>query len=218
MTLGAEPDLEIAAQAERRRGGARPLRFDLSPDLAIVDVSLPGMNGLELLKHLLARSPDLPRPRRLAPRRGALRRARGPRRRQRLRVQARAGDQIVGAVRRHVLRGGHPPRDELKDKLLFGAAAGRKDAMQSPLEVLTDRELEVFEMTGRGHPHARDLRAAAPLGQDGRELPGSHQDEAGAGERDGAHEARRGLGRGRGRRPRGGLSLWRSAATSFRPF
>ena len=62
-----------------------------------------------------------------------------------------AGDQIVTAVRR-VLRGGIHLSEDLKDKLLFGAAAGVKDATQTPLEVLSDRELEVFEMTGRGIP------------------------------------------------------------------
>ncbi|MDX1530739.1 MAG: LuxR C-terminal-related transcriptional regulator, partial [Rhodothermales bacterium] len=40
--------------------------------------------------------------------------------------------------------------EEIKDRMLFGAAMGRKDPMQSPLDVLSDRELEVFEMTGRG--------------------------------------------------------------------
>ena len=44
------------------------------------------------------------------------------------------------------------PTDTLKDKMLFGAASGSKSPMQSALDVLSDRELEVFEMTGRGLP------------------------------------------------------------------
>ncbi len=36
--------------------------------------------------------------------------------------------------------------------MLFGAAVGRKAPAQSPVEVLSDRELEVFELTGRGLP------------------------------------------------------------------
>ena len=50
---------------------------------------------------------------------------------------------------RAVIRGGIYLSEDVKDKMLFGAAAGR-DPMASPLEVLSDRELEVFEMTGRG--------------------------------------------------------------------
>ena len=150
MTLGAEPDLEIAAQASDAEE-ALDLYDGLAPDLAIVDISLPGMNGLELLKHLLARNPDLPvlivsrHDEALYAERAVRAGARG------YVSKLRAGDEIVGAVRR-VLRGGIHLSEELKDKLLFGAAAGRKDATESPLEVLSDRELEVFEMTGRGIP------------------------------------------------------------------
>ncbi|MEL6614160.1 MAG: response regulator transcription factor [Bacteroidota bacterium] len=150
MTLGAEPDLEIAAQASDAEE-ALDIYESTAPDLAIVDISLPGMNGLELLKHLLARDPDLPvlvvsrHDEELYAERAVRAGARG------YVSKLQAGDDIVGAVRR-VLRGGIHLSEELKDKLLFGAAAGRKDAMQSPLEVLSDRELEVFEMTGRGVP------------------------------------------------------------------
>ena len=51
-----------------------------------------------------------------------------------------------------MLRGGIHLSEDLKDKMLFGAASGVKGGMESPLEVLSDRELEVFEMTGRGLP------------------------------------------------------------------
>ncbi len=122
MTLGAEPDLEIAAQASDAEE-ALDLYDDLAPDFAIVDISLPGMNGLELLKHLLARSPDLPvlvvsrHDEELYAERAVRAGARG------YVSKLQAGDEIVGAVRR-VLRGGIHLSEELKDKLLFGAAIG----------------------------------------------------------------------------------------------
>lgn len=150
MTLNAEPDLEVAAQAGDAES-ALDLYDEIQPDLVVVDISLPGMNGLELLKHLLARESSLPilvvsrHDEELYAERAVRAGARG------YVSKLKAGDEIVGAVRR-VLRGGIHLSEELKDKLLFGAAAGRKDAMQSPLEVLSDRELEVFEMTGRGVP------------------------------------------------------------------
>ena len=150
MTLNAEPDLEVAAQAGDAES-ALDLYDEVQPDLVVVDISLPGMNGLELLKHLLAREPSLPilvvsrHDEELYAERAVRAGARG------YVSKLKAGDEIVGAVRR-VLRGGIHLSEELKDKLLFGAAAGRKDAMQSPLEVLSDRELEGFEMTGRGVP------------------------------------------------------------------
>jgi DNA-binding NarL/FixJ family response regulator len=41
--------------------------------------------------------------------------------------------------------------DEINERLLLSMATGGKERItQSPLEVLSDRELEVFELTGRG--------------------------------------------------------------------
>ena len=150
LTLGAEPDFEVVGQASDAEEALEDFER-LAPDFAVVDVSLPGMNGLELVKHLLARKPDLfvlvvsRHDESLYAERAVRAGAKG------YVSKLEADDQIVRAVR-YVLRGGIFLSDELKDKLLFGAAVGRKDATQSPLEVLSDRELEVFEMTGRGLP------------------------------------------------------------------
>ena len=150
MTLDAEPDFEVAGQASDAEEALAT--FDaVAPDLVVTDISLPGMNGLELMKNLLALHPDLPvlvvsrHDEDLYAERAVRAGARG------YVSKLAAGDQIVTAVRR-VLRGGIHLSEDLKDKLLFGAAAGVKDATQTPLEVLSDRELEVFEMTGRGIP------------------------------------------------------------------
>ncbi len=154
MTIEAEADFEVVGQvgdAEEALG----VIDDLAPDLVVTDISLPGMNGLELVKNLLTRLPDLPilvvsrHDEELYAERAVRAGARG------YVSKLAAGDQIVTALRR-VLRGGIHLSEDLKDKMLFGAASGVKDAMQSPLEVLSDRELEVFEMTGRGIP-TRDI-------------------------------------------------------------
>lgn len=150
QTIGAEPDLEVVGQASDAEEALD--RFDeVAPDLVVTDISLPGMNGLELLKNLLALHPDLPvlvvsrHDEELYAERAVRAGARG------YVSKLAAGGEIVTAIRR-VLRGGIHLSEDLKDKMLFGAAAGVKDGMQTPLEVLSDRELEVFEMTGRGIP------------------------------------------------------------------
>lgn len=150
LTLEAEPDLEVAGQAGDAEE-AVALFEEVDPDLVITDISLPGVNGLELLKNLLTLRPDLPvlvvsrHDEELYAERAVRAGARG------YVSKVAAGDQIVTAVRR-VLRGGIHLSEDLKDRMLFGAASGTKDPTQTPLEVLSDRELEVFEMTGRGLP------------------------------------------------------------------
>src|SRR5690606_25160670 len=64
-------------------------------------------------------------------------------------VKLEAGEVIVKAVRR-VLAGGVYVSEEINERLLVGMATGRSSMTESPLEVLSDRELEVFELTGRG--------------------------------------------------------------------
>ena len=146
--LAAEPDFEIAGQASDAEEALATFD-DVAPDLVVTDISLPGMNGLELLKNLVALHPDLSvlvvsrHDEELYAERAVRAGARG------YVSKLAAGDEIVTAVRR-VLRGGIHLSEDLKDKMLFGAASGVKDATQTPLEVLSDRELEVFEMTGRG--------------------------------------------------------------------
>ncbi len=150
LTLDAEADLEVVGQASDAEE-ALGVFDDLAPDLVLVDVSLPGMNGIELVKHLIVRDEEVKvlvvsrHDESLYAERAVRAGAKG------YVSKLEADEAIVKAVR-YVLRGGIYLSEELKDKLLFGAAVGRKDAMQSPLEVLSDRELEVFEMTGRGLP------------------------------------------------------------------
>lgn len=150
MNLELHPDLQVVAQAGDAEQ-ALAVFDEVAPDLVITDVSLPGMSGLELVKHLLTRRPDLPvlvvsrHDEDLYAERAVRAGARGY-------VQKVAGGrQIVEAVRR-VLRGGIHLSEELKDRLLFTATLGGRGVGLSPLQALSDRELEVFEMTGHGIP------------------------------------------------------------------
>src|SRR6266540_2926577 len=57
--INQEPDLMVCGEAEEA-----PKAFEmvgtLNPDVALVDISLRGGNGLELIKNVKARYPDLP--------------------------------------------------------------------------------------------------------------------------------------------------------------
>ena len=148
LTLSAEVDLQVVAQAADAEEALTLLEKE-EPDLAIIDISLPGMSGLELVKHMQALRPDLKtlvvsrHDETLYAERAIRAGARG------YVMKLEAADLIVKAVRR-VMSGGIYVSEEINERLLLGLAAGRQEIAQSPLEVLSDRELEVFELTGRG--------------------------------------------------------------------
>ena len=148
MSLSAELDVEVCAQASNAEE-AMTLVESENPDLAIVDISLPGMSGLELIKRLHAIRPELytlvvsRHDESLYAERAIRAGARG------YIMKYEAGDVMMKAVRR-VLSGGIYVSEEINEKLLKDLAAGHTMTYRSPLEVLSDRELEVFELTGKG--------------------------------------------------------------------
>lgn len=123
---------------------------DLSADLAIVDISLPGMSGLELVKHLASRDPELKilvvsrHDESLYAERVIRAGAKG------YVMKLEAGEQLIKAIKK-ILKGGIYVSEEVSEKLLMGMAMGQKDINNSPIDQLSDRELEVFEFTGKGN-------------------------------------------------------------------
>ncbi|MEX0681184.1 MAG: response regulator transcription factor [Balneolales bacterium] len=149
MTLDAEMDFEVVGAAV---SAEQALEFvsKVNPDLAIIDISLPGMNGIELIKHFRTHDPDLlmlvvsRHDEELFAERAIRAGARG------YIMKMQAGEQLVEAVRK-ILKGGFFLSDKMSNKILMemvSGGPGRKAA--SPYERLSDRELEVFRMIGQG--------------------------------------------------------------------
>ena len=61
-----------------------------------------------------------------------------------------AFEQVLTAIRQ-VLKGEIFLSDKMKGRMLQQVAFGRTKAVSSPIETLTDRELEVFRLIGQGH-------------------------------------------------------------------
>ena len=149
--LNAEPDMTVTSEAGSALEAMKIIRDD-RPDLVIVDLSLGGMNGIALIKNLLAEYPDLltlvasTHDETMYGERALLAGARGY-------VMKNEVDRtIVNAVRR-VLRGGFYLSDDMSTKILnqyqnFGGSAPREPA--SGVDLLSDRELEVLELIGEG--------------------------------------------------------------------
>lgn len=129
------------------------------PDLILCDLGFPGRNGMELIKDLRALHPELPvlvmsmhdeliyAERILrAGGRGYI-------------MKEAPAEVLIGAIRR-VLKGGVFVSESVNDHFLIGMSGGHPRTASFPLQRLTDRELEVFELLGSGdgnHEIARQL-------------------------------------------------------------
>ena len=121
----------------------------LQPDLAVVDVSLPGIDGLELIRRLLACQPSLQvlvlsmHDEVVYAERVLRAGARG------YLMKDQAGVSVVDAARR-VLDGEIYLSPAMTTRILEGALHTDRPGPPSPTDHLTDRELEVFRKIGEG--------------------------------------------------------------------
>jgi DNA-binding NarL/FixJ family response regulator len=146
--IGGQPDLAVAAGVEDAAGALRAMAA-APVDLAIVDISLREGSGLELIKDLKARWPALPvlvlsmHDETLYAERAIRAGAQG------YVMKSESGEAILDAIRR-VLAGRIHLSETMSTRLL-GQLSGRKAAgPASPVESLSDRELEVFTLLGQG--------------------------------------------------------------------
>lgn len=148
MSLEAESDLHVVAQASNAEDGIGVIEAE-NPDLVVVDISLPGMSGIELVKQLQSIRPQIKtlvvsrHDESLYAERAIRAGAKG------YVMKLAAPDELVKAVRK-VMNGGIYVSEKVNERLLMGMISGKEMISQSPLDVLSDRELEVFELTGKG--------------------------------------------------------------------
>lgn len=147
-TLESEPGFEVVLQLERAEQ-VLDVMDDYELDLMIIDVSLPGMNGIELVKNVIFQNPDqkilvISRHEESLYAERALRAgAKG------YIMKFEPSDVLLKAVKK-VIGGGIYVSEELNEKLLMNAMHGKKDPEASTVDLLSDRELEVFELIGHG--------------------------------------------------------------------
>jgi DNA-binding NarL/FixJ family response regulator len=145
--IATQPDLRVCGEAEDVPG-AVALADRTLPDVAIIDISLKNGNGIDLIRRLKARHPDLPvlvwsmYPENLYAERALRAGANG------YLHKGRATRLLLEAIRA-VLAGKVYVSGELADELLRRVVGG-KAAERSPIERLSDRELEAFECMGNG--------------------------------------------------------------------
>lgn len=158
--IGAEADLQVCGEAENAREASAAVA-SLRPDLVLVDITLPDKNGLELIKDLLALHPGLcilvvsMHDEAIYAERVLRAGGRG------YIMKQEGGRKMMDAIRR-VLSGQIYLSEKMSARILELFSGGRGTTGGSPVENLTDREFEVFQLIGRGRS-TRDIAESLHL-------------------------------------------------------
>ena len=146
--IASEDDLEVCAEADNA-GQAMTAVAKLQLDLALVDISLPDKNGLELIKDLRTLNPALPilvvsmHDELLYAERVLRAGARG------YIMKQEGGQKFLQAIRR-VLAGQVFVSEKMSARILENFSGHPPEKTESPVGRLSDREFEVFQLISQG--------------------------------------------------------------------
>lgn len=148
LFIDREPDLMVCGQADDAASALQAIR-EATPDFVVLDISLDGPDGLELLKTLRVRYPNLPvlvlsmHDESAYAERALRAGANG------YIMKQEATDRVLTAIRQ-ILSGEVYLSDRLTKRMLQQFVNG-SISPRDPLAKLSDRELEVYRLIGAGH-------------------------------------------------------------------
>lgn len=154
-------DMAVCGEADNTTEALR-LVETLHPDIAIVDITLRGSNGLDFLKDIKARGIDLPvlvlsmHDEAIYAERSLRAGARG------YITKYEASSEVMAAIEQ-VLNGSVYLSQQMTRQMLDRFAVGKTPGDTGDVGSLTDRELDVFQRIGRGHS-PREIAAALHVG------------------------------------------------------
>jgi DNA-binding NarL/FixJ family response regulator len=147
--INNEKDLLVVGEAEDAAKALTVIET-AKPDVALIDISLGGASGIELLKNIKARFPKLQvlvlsmHDESVYAHRALRAGASG------YIMKQEATEKVLTALRK-VLRGEVYLSERLGARMLNTLVGGRSSSATSPIDALSDRELEVFSLIGQGH-------------------------------------------------------------------
>jgi DNA-binding NarL/FixJ family response regulator len=160
--INHQPEMVVDGEAEDA-AQALDLLASKRPDLMLIDITLPGKSGLELIKDVKAMHPDLPmlvlsmHDESLYADRVLRAGARG------YISKHEGGDKLMGAIR-HVLSGRIYVSESMSAHILEIFSGGQTGIDRSSIQKLSDREFQVFDALGEGlssHEIAKKLHLSA---------------------------------------------------------
>lgn len=148
MMINREPDLTVCGEAEEGQAALQAISTH-KPDLLIIDISLSGPDGLDLLKNIRVRESALPvlilsmHDEAIYAERALRAGANG------YIMKQEAAEMVLVAVRR-ILNHEIYVSERVANKMLRQYITGSPSTAESPIAGLSDRELEVFRLIGEG--------------------------------------------------------------------
>jgi DNA-binding NarL/FixJ family response regulator len=149
LLINREPDLVVCGEAEEASGAMHVLA-SARPDVLIVDISLNGPDGLDLLKTIRTTHPTMPvlilsmHDESIYAERALRAGANG------YIMKQEATEKVLVAVRR-ILNGEIYVSERIANRMLKLYITGSGTVRNSSIADLSDRELEVFRLIGEGH-------------------------------------------------------------------
>jgi len=149
LLINREPDMVVCGEAEEAMGAMHVLA-SARPDVLILDISLSGPDGIDLLKTLRTTHPTLPvlilsmHDELIYAERALRAGANG------YIMKQEATEKVLVAVRR-ILAGDIYVSQRISNQMLKHYVTGSGVVRNSSVSDLSDRELEVFRLIGDGH-------------------------------------------------------------------
>ena len=146
--IALEPDMEVCGEADDIGHALNVIR-DTAPDLAIVDVSLKSGNGIDLVARLKEQESPV-RALVCSMYEESLYADRALRAGAMGYINKDASTETIVAAIRRINAGKVYVSPEMSDRMLHRMVLGKKGVQESPIETLSDRELEAFQFMGHG--------------------------------------------------------------------
>ncbi|HEY5752183.1 MAG TPA: response regulator transcription factor [Chthoniobacterales bacterium] len=145
--IDEQPDLAVCGEAEDALGALDAMRM-LKPDIVLLDISMPGSDGIELIKLMTAEQPKLiilvlsMHEESIYALRALRAGAKG------YVMKMEPIENVLSAVHK-VLRGDIYVSPRFCERLVFRAIQAQENGTGSPVDGLSDRELEVLQLLGK---------------------------------------------------------------------